>query len=117
MRFKGSSFLKTCKQTAEKCKQIFEYWKKLPPLKRILALPKYGQKCTVSEPQPFTFMILNFFLKKTLTFTAKKSDRKMSIPMLFLSSFGLMRGLMKAGNTPDHARAARIVLKDFVQGK
>jgi len=41
----------------------------------------------------------------------------MSIPMLFLSSFGLMRGLMKAGNTPDHVRAARIVLKDFVQGK
>ena len=32
-------FLKNCKQTAEKCKQIFENWKKkLPPLKRILAL-------------------------------------------------------------------------------
>ena len=32
-------FLKNCKQTAEKCKQIFENWKKLPLLKRILALP------------------------------------------------------------------------------
>merc|ERR1719189_1123919 len=28
-----------------------------------------------------------------------------------------MRGLVKAGGMPDHARAARIVLKDFVQGK
>jgi hypothetical protein len=41
----------------------------------------------------------------------------MSEAMLFLSSFGLMRGLLKAGSTPDHYRAARIVLKDFVQGK
>ena len=87
-----------------------QYLDKLPPLKRILALPTYGQKCTVSKLQSFIFVILKNF------FTAKKSDRKMSIPMLFLSSFGLMRGLMKAGNTPDHARAARIVLKDFVQG-
>ena len=31
--------LKNCKQTAEKWKQIFENWKKLPPLKHILALP------------------------------------------------------------------------------
>ena len=42
-------FLKNCKQTAEKCKQIFENWKKLPPLKRILALPTWGQKSLVSE--------------------------------------------------------------------
>ena len=32
-------FLKNCKQTAEKCKQIFKNWKKPPPLKHILALP------------------------------------------------------------------------------
>ena len=34
-----SVFLKNCKQTAEKCKQIFENWKKLTALKHILALP------------------------------------------------------------------------------
>ena len=32
----------------EKCKQIFENWKKPPPLKHILALPTWGQKCLVS---------------------------------------------------------------------
>ena len=37
-----------CKQTAEKCEQIFENWKYLPPLKRISTLPTKGQKCTVS---------------------------------------------------------------------
>ena len=31
-------FLKNCKQTAEKCKQIFENRKNLPPLKHILVL-------------------------------------------------------------------------------
>ena len=46
MRLRGGSFfLKNCKQTAEKCKQIFENWKKLPPLKPILALPMWGQIC------------------------------------------------------------------------
>ena len=56
----GSFFLKSCKQTAEKCKQIFKNWKKLPPLKRILALSTWGQKCLVSELQPFE--IRNFDL-------------------------------------------------------
>ena len=42
-------FLKNCKQTAEKCKQIFENWKKLTALKHILALPTNGQKCLFSE--------------------------------------------------------------------
>ena len=32
-------YLKNFKQTAEKCKQIFENWKKLTALKHILALP------------------------------------------------------------------------------
>ena len=45
--------MKNYKQTAEKCKQIFENCKKLPPLKRILALPIWGQKCLISELQPF----------------------------------------------------------------
>ena len=52
-----ADFLKNCKQTAEKCKQIFENWKKLPPLKHILALPTWGQTCTVSELQPFEISI------------------------------------------------------------
>ena len=37
--WKAVVYLKNCKHTAEKCKQIFENWKKLPPLKHILALP------------------------------------------------------------------------------
>ena len=45
--------MENCKQTAEKCKQIFENRKKLPPLKHILALPTLGQVCIVSEQQPF----------------------------------------------------------------
>ena len=43
-------FLKNCKQTAE---IFFENWKKLPPLKHILALPTWGQKCLISELWPF----------------------------------------------------------------
>ena len=55
MGLRGGSFLKNCKQTAEICKQIFENKKKkLPTLKRILALQTWGQKCTVSELQLFT---------------------------------------------------------------
>ena len=42
-------YLKSCKHTAKKCKQIFENWKNPPPLKHILALPTWGQKCLVSE--------------------------------------------------------------------
>ena len=49
MCLRGGGFLKNCKQTAEKCKQIFENWKKPPPLKHILALPTWSQKCLVSE--------------------------------------------------------------------
>ena len=48
-------FLKDCKQTAEKCKQILKTEKNLPPLKRILALPIWGQKCIVSVLQSFVF--------------------------------------------------------------
>ena len=50
--------MENCKQTAEKCKQIFENRKKLPPLKHILDLPTLGQICIVSEQQPF---ISDFF--------------------------------------------------------
>lgn len=69
------------------------------------------------EKIPFSHLLFHYGVMKSCLVTAKKSDRKMSQAMLFLSSLGLMRGLVKAGGTPDHARAARIVLKDFVQGK
>ena len=36
------------------------FQKKLPPLKRILALPAWGQKCLILEVQPFE--IKNFDL-------------------------------------------------------
>ncbi|XP_071746577.1 large subunit GTPase 1 homolog [Lepeophtheirus salmonis] len=45
------------------------------------------------------------------------ADRSGSPASKFLSAFGLMRGFMKPGGVPDTARAARLVLKDFVQGK
>ena len=48
-----ADFLKNCKQTAEKCKQFFENWKILPPLKHILGLPTLGQICTITELKPF----------------------------------------------------------------
>ena len=64
--WKVAVFLKNCKQTAEKCKQIFENWKKLPPLKHILALPTWGQICTVSVLQPFEISI--FQMKHPVTF-------------------------------------------------
>ena len=45
--------MKNYKQTAEKCKQIFQNGKKLLPLKRVLASPTLIQTCTVSVLQPF----------------------------------------------------------------
>ena len=55
-------FLKNCKQTAKKCKQIFENCKKSsPPLNLIfLTLPTRGRKCIVLKVQPFE--IINFDL-------------------------------------------------------
>ena len=44
-------------------------------------------------------------------------DRKASEAMQVLSALAMMRGFMKPGGVPDHFRAARIVLKDYVQGK
>ena len=50
MRLRGVQFLlKNCKQTAENCIQTAENQKNCTPLKRILALPTWGQKCIVSE--------------------------------------------------------------------
>ena len=49
MHLRGEVYLKNCKQTAENCKQTAENQKNWTPLKRILALPTWGQKCIVSE--------------------------------------------------------------------
>ena len=43
--------MKNCKQTAENCIQTAENQKNCTPLKRILALPTWGQKCIVLELQ------------------------------------------------------------------
>ncbi len=66
---------------------------------------------------PFAHLLKFYGIMKSCVLDAKKSERKMSESMLFLSAYGLMRGLVKGGGTPDQARAARVVLKDFVQGK
>ena len=34
-----------------------------------------------------------------------------------LTAYGTLRGFMTAGGRPDQARAARIILKDYVAGK
>ena len=49
--------MKNCKQTAEKCEQILKIGKNLRPIKCILALPTWGQKCVVSAPQPIKFVM------------------------------------------------------------
>ena len=54
MRLRGGSFFqfsKICLHFSAVCLQFFK--KKLPPLKHILALPTWGQKCIVLEVQPF----------------------------------------------------------------
>ena len=66
---------------------------------------------------PFAHLLNHYGIMKSCVLSAKRSDRKSSVSMLFLSSFGLMRGLVKTAGNPDTARAAKIVLKDFVQGK
>ena len=46
-----------CKQTAKNVNKFLKTEKrKLPPFKRILVLPTYGQKCIVLEVQPFKIM-------------------------------------------------------------
>ena len=65
---------------------------------------------------PLAHLLHTYGIVKSCVLTAKKSDRKLSPAMLFLNSFGLMRGLVKTGGQPDQSRAARIVLKDFVEG-
>ena len=46
-----------CHQTAENENKFLKIQKNLQPLKRILALPTWGQICIVSELMPFTVEI------------------------------------------------------------
>lgn len=66
---------------------------------------------------PLAHLLKHYGIMKSAVMNAKKSERKLPEWALFLSAFGLMRGLVKTGATADRARASRIVLKDFVQGK
>ena len=66
---------------------------------------------------PFTHLLKHYGIMTSVVITAKKIDHKMAEWRLFLTSLGLMRGLVKTGGQADHARAARIVLKNFVEGK
>ena len=50
--------------------------KKLPPLKPILALPTWGQKCFVSEAEPFE--ITNFDLGHPVEFRIRFGHRQLS---------------------------------------
>ncbi len=65
---------------------------------------------------PLEHMVRHYGIMRSCVTEAKRADSK-SQSMQLLSAFGLMRGLMKPGNVPDQARAARVILKDYVQGK
>ena len=81
-------------------------------------LSEYGSAMDLlMQKVPFAHLLSHYGVMKSRVLDAKKSDRKMGETMLFLSSLGLMRGFVKGGGMPDHARAARMVLKDFVEGK
>lgn len=58
----------------------------------------------------------HYGLMRSCVDEARKTNRK-SPSMQTLSAMALMRGFFKPGGVPDQFRAARIVLKDYVQGK
>ena len=81
-------------------------------------LTEYGSVMDlVMQKVPFAHLLSHYGVMKDRVLDAKRSDRQMGETMLFLSSLGLMRGFVKGGGMPDHARGARMVLKDFVEGK
>ena len=65
---------------------------------------------------PFAYIQKFYGIMASCVKEAKKQDRLSSSNQI-LSAFGLMRGLMKPGGLPDQARAARVILKDYVNGK
>ena len=65
---------------------------------------------------PFSHITAHYGIMRHLVTAARKADRK-SETMQMLSALALMRGFMKPGGVPDHFKAAKLVLKDYVQGK
>lgn len=65
---------------------------------------------------PFHYIQKHYGIMPFSVREAKKHERK-SESMQILSAYGLMRGFMKPGGVPDQARAARVMLKDYVLGK
>lgn len=69
------------------------------------------------EKLPAKQLTKHYGISATCVTEARHTDRKGSPSHLFLTSYGLMRGIMKQGGVADQARAARTVLKDYVLGK
>ena len=65
---------------------------------------------------PFTHITRRYGIMDNVVADARRADRK-SESLQLLSSLATMRGFMKPGGVPDHFRAARLLLKDFVSGK
>lgn len=64
----------------------------------------------------FSFILKYYGVMKTFIAAARKSERK-NVGAQLTGSVALMRGFMKNGGVPDHFRAAKIILKEYVQGK
>ena len=65
---------------------------------------------------PLAYIQNHYGIMASCVHKAKKSDLKNTSNQI-LSAFGQMRGYMKPGGVPDQAKAARVILKDYVQGK
>ena len=67
---------------------------------------------------PLRASLRHYGIMKTRIREVKKQyGRSNDEGSILCSAFGTMRGFMKPGGLPDQARAARIILKDFVQGR
>lgn len=65
---------------------------------------------------PYSSLLNHYNVMASCVKQARKVDRK-SESMQVLSALAIMRGFFKPGGVPDQFRAARVVLKDYVQGK
>ena len=65
---------------------------------------------------PYSFVLKHYGIMESCVSAARKADRK-NPALQILSAFGLMRGFMKPGGIPDQFKAAKIILRDYVQGK
>ena len=70
----------------------------------------------ILENIPFAYIQNHYGIMSNCIHAAKKADRK-NVSNQILCAFGQMRGYMKPGGVPDQSKAARVILKDYVQGK